>query len=227
MKNVKDHFQGEAKEFDELIIKLVPYYSRMLRALVSALPLPRDKEIAVLDLGCGTGTISKKVKEIFPQAKITCFDLAPNMLAVAKGKLAEYGEDIEFEEGQFSTMSFNKKYDAVVSSLALHHLTNDDKKEFYKVLYQKIKPGGVFYNADVVLGETAYLQELNIARWKEFMLRRVSEEEINNKWLPKYYAEDIPAKLSDHLEWLKEAGFKDVDVIWKYYGGAVYGGTKE
>ena len=41
-----------------------------------------------------------------------------------------------------------------------------------------------------------------------------------------YYEEDKPSKLVDQLTWLSEIGFVDVDVIWKYYKLAVYGGVK-
>ena len=58
------------------------------------------------------------------------------------------------------------------------------------------------------------------------MKKYVSEEEIENKWMPQYQEEDRPAKLIDQLNWLVELGFSDVDVIWKYYNFAVYGGRK-
>jgi tRNA (cmo5U34)-methyltransferase len=54
----------------------------------------------------------------------------------------------------------------------------------------------------------------------------VSQEEIEGKWIPKYEAEDRPAKLADQLAWLKEIGFSDVDVIWTQYNFAVCGGSK-
>jgi tRNA (cmo5U34)-methyltransferase len=58
------------------------------------------------------------------------------------------------------------------------------------------------------------------------MRRTISSEEIDDKWIPKYETEDHPAKLTDQLRWLTEIGFTDVDVIWKYYNFAVYGGAK-
>jgi tRNA (cmo5U34)-methyltransferase len=58
------------------------------------------------------------------------------------------------------------------------------------------------------------------------MKRHVAEEEINNKWLQQYQEEDRPAKLMDQIAWLTNLGFGDVDVIWKYYNFAVYGGRK-
>jgi tRNA (cmo5U34)-methyltransferase len=223
---VKAHFEEEAREFDEIILKLIPQYKDMINALISSIPLNNDDSIKVLDLGCGTGNITKTLKGRFPNAQCTCLDLAENMIEMAKIKLNEYN-DINYVIGDFYSLEFSENYDAIVSSLALHHLvTDDDKIEFYKKIYGALNDGGVFYNADVVLGSNEYLQDLYISKWKEFMNLSVSMREIDEKWIPAAEDEDHPAKLMDHLDWLRDLGFRDVDVIWKYYGGAVYGGYK-
>mgnify|MGYP005837941469 CR=1 FL=1 len=225
-KRVKDHFEEEAAEFDELILKLIPHYKQMVNALVSSIPFKNTNSFKVIDLGCGTGTITKSLKEKFGNADITCLDLAENMIKMAKIKLNDH-DNIKYITGDFYTFDFPKKYDFIVSSLALHHLaTDDDKKGFYKKIYNALNPGGVFLNADVILGSNKYLNDLYIARWKEFMNRSISIEEIEEKWIPASLDEDHPAKLVDQINWLGEIGFKDIDVIWKYYGVAVYGGFK-
>jgi tRNA (cmo5U34)-methyltransferase len=223
---VKAHFEEEAHEFDELILKLVPYYKEMIDALVSAILFKENSSIKIMDLGCGTGTITKLMKLRFKNANITCLDLAENMIQMAKIKLDQFN-DIDYIMGDFYHFEFPEKYDVIVSSLALHHLvTDEDKKGFYKKIYDALNEGGVFLNADVVLGSNDYLNELYLEKWKEFMNKKVSMEEIEQKWIPAAEEEDHPAKLMDHIEWLRDIGFKDVDVIWKHYGGAVYGGFK-
>lgn len=123
--------------------------------------------------------------------------------------------------------AFEGQYDAIVSSLALHHLvTGAEKQRFYKRAFDRLAPGGVFYSADIVLGANEALQEAYMRLWRAFMLRRVPESEIDAKWIPKYEAEDHPAPLLDHLTWLAEAGFGEIDVVWKRYNFAVYGGTR-
>ena len=122
---------------------------------------------------------------------------------------------------------FDKKYDVIVSSLALHHLESDeDKKMFYQKIYNALNKNGVFYNADVVLSSNEHLQELYMAKWKAFMNKNVSLEEIENKWLVNYKSEDRPTSLMNHINWLKDIWFGDVDVVWKYYNYAVYGGSR-
>jgi len=223
---IKRHFEEEAREYDSIILNLIPHYPQMLEALVSAIPFDASKPIRVIDLGCGTGTISQRVLAAFPNARVACLDLAENMVEMAKVKLAQHPH-VRYLAGDFNTFAFDAQVDVAVSSLALHHLTTDaDKRGFYRQIYDALAPGGVFYNADVVLGSSDALQAVYMQKWQIFMLQNVSRDEMEHTWLPKYHDEDRPAKLTDHLAWLAEIGFTDVDVVWKYYNYAVYGGTR-
>lgn len=226
MDKIKKHFEEEAGEFDAIIQKLIPFYTEMLEALVLPVPYPQKGKIIVADLGCGTGTIAKRVLEIYPNIELTCVDMAANMIETAKRKLVKY-ENVEYIVKDFDDFNFKKKYDAVLTSLALHHLRRDkDKKRFFKKIFDALKGGGVFYNADVVLGSNETLQNLYMKKWKEFMSKKVSVSEVESKWIPRYEDEDRPAELMLQLKWLEEIGFEKIDVIWKYYNFAVYGGIK-
>jgi tRNA (cmo5U34)-methyltransferase len=224
MDKVKKHIEGEAKDFDRIIKELIPYYAEMIDGMVAAIPHQRTDLINVIDLGCGTGTISRQIKQTFPQARITCLGIAENMIEMSKLKLNNYS-DVQYRIGDFKDYEFDDTYDIVVSSLALHHLvTDDDKISFYRKIYESLCPGGVFFNADVVLGSNEHFQSLYMGKWISFMKRHVFDEEIETKWLPKYREEDRPSKLMDQLIWLKDIGFSEIDIIWKYYNYAVYGG---
>lgn len=224
MDSVREHFEQEASEFDAIIVKLIPDYVQMVDALVSALPFQTSEQIAVADLGCGTGTVVVRVLGAFPRARITCLDVAENMIAMSQSKLSGQVH-VEWVTGDFSTIGGRGPFDAVVSSLALHHLETDaDKRDFFKTLRGVLNPGGVFYNADVVLGSTEFLQALNMTQWRRFMSRSVPDAEIDGNWLSRYYAEDRPAALVSQLDWLRDAGFMGVDVVWKKHNFAVYGG---
>jgi len=224
IETIKNHFEDEAEEFDKTILKLIPHYTEMIEALVLSIPFEKDKKIKIIDLGCGTGTIALKIKTAFPNSEISCLDIAENMIKMAQIKL---GENIDYYVNDFYKFNFDKKYDVIVSSLALHHLANDeDKKMFYEKIYNALTDNGVFYNADMVLGSNSHLQDLYMAKWKTFMGRNVSLDEIENKWIEQYKAEDRPASLMINIDLLKETGFKNIDVIWKYYNFCVYGGYK-
>jgi tRNA (cmo5U34)-methyltransferase len=226
MDKIKMHFEEEAGEFDQIILKLIPYYHEMISALIAAIPFETSAKIKVIDLGCGTGSIAKKVKETYPNAQVTCVDLAQNMIEMAKIKLSPYS-DVRYQVSDFYQLNFSETYDVVISSLALHHLiTDEDKQDFCSKIYEALPPGGIFYNADVVLASSSHLQEAYIKQWKEYMCKSVPKQEIEEKWMHKYNEEDRQARLMDQLAWLSKIGFVDTDVVWKFYNFAVYGGAK-
>ncbi|MFA7074952.1 MAG: methyltransferase domain-containing protein [Endomicrobiaceae bacterium] len=227
MGNIKEHFENEAKKFDELIVKLIPYYDEMLNALINSVNFEKRKNVKILDLGCGTGNVSLKILNGFPKAEILCVDLSQNMIDIAKNKLSKY-KNISFAVGNIADFEFKNTYDVILSSLAVHHLkTDEDKAKFYKMIFGILNKNGIFANADEILGENKYLQNVNMKLWTEYMKKNFSEREVSEKWLKAYESEDRPSKLIKQLEWMKNAGFKDVDIIWKYYNFAVFSGIKE
>ena len=226
MDQIKQHFDEEAQKFDRIIQQLIPYYGEMLQALISAIPFERDSPIRVLDLGCGTGTLAKHILQAFPLAHVTCLDFSEQMIGMAQAKLADFSR-VSYRVQDFREYAPAHPYHAIVSSLALHHLvTDDEKRTFYQQVYESLLPGGCFYNADVVLGASEHLQSAYMRHWKAFMQRQISEDEIENTWLRKYSEEDRPAQLVEQLTWLSAIGYENVDVVWKYYNFAVYGGLK-
>lgn len=225
MDHIKNHFDSEAQVYDEIILKLIPYYKEMVSALVSTIPFEKTANIKVLDLGCGTGTISFAIKQKFPNASFTLMDLAPKMLELAKNKINN--ADTQIHNVDFYNYDIKDNYDVIVSSLALHHLvTDNDKQTFYTKIYNGLNNDGIFFNADVILGSNNHLQELYLKKWTEYMSRSCEIDEINNKWLVTYKNEDNPAILLEQIKWLGEIGFKNIDIVWKYYNFAVFGGYK-
>jgi tRNA (cmo5U34)-methyltransferase len=223
---VKDHFNNEAPEFDDIIFKVIPHYSTMINALVDALPFKDTDSPTIIDLGTGTGNLAWQIKQRFPLATLTCVDMAPQMLQQAKNKLSDYS-DIEYVLADFYHYTAPKDTDAIVSSLALHHLvTDNDKNKIYAQLIASLRTGGAFYNADVVLGNTDHMVKLNEQRWIDYMSQSYSHDEIENNWLKKHRQEDYPAVLINQLKWLSSAGLINLDIIWKYFNFAVYGGIK-
>lgn len=223
-KKIKAHFEKEAEQFDKFFFKVAPFYNEVIDALISAIPFKENKKLLVIDLGCGTGNITIALKKRYPDISVVCIDIAENMMKLAKAKLNKYPR-IEYWVGDMRKFDYNGKYDAIISSLVMHHLEEDDKKKFYKRVFDSLSKGGVFYNADILLGANPYLSGLYIKKWKEFMRRYLSPVMIAQT-LKKHNREDRPVKLMTEIKLLEKAGFKDIDVIWKKYFFAVYGGKK-
>ena len=225
MKQVFEHFNTEAAVFDAGILKSVPHYRQMIQVIIEMLPYPRNKKVLLMDIGTGTGNIAYNLKTAFPNSHLVCLDLAPNMLKVAREKLSKF-KHVEYVKADASKYIFDRKYDAIVSSLTLHHLETDaDKHAFHVKAFKALKKGGFFINADIITAPDKQMQEVNLTKWKEFILSSSSAEFVEDRYR-KYLAEDRPAIILNELDSLRRCGFRFVDVFWKYYNFAVYGGKK-
>ena len=216
---IREQFNADAVSFDAGIESRVPRYREMLDALVSALPFAPNAAAKIIDLGCGTGTLLQLIRRTFPNAHLTGVDMAENMLAIAQGKL---GGNAEFLSAGIEDFVFPKRFDAIVSSLALHHLETDDaKRAAYAKIFAALEPGGVFVNADLASGSGEATNALYLRKWREHLLLSLAAEQVDGDYLRKHDENDRPVPLTRYFAFLEEAGFAEIDVIWKYYGFAV------
>lgn len=104
-------------------------------------------QMKVLDLGCGTGTLTIMLKQAHPNADITGLDGDPQVLDMARAK--SRGVDIHWDKGFASLLPYpDSVFDRVVTSLVIHHLTTDDKRRAFKEIYRVLKPQGELHVLD-------------------------------------------------------------------------------
>lgn len=93
----------------------------------------------VLDLGCGTGTLTLMLKRAHPDAEVTGLDGDPQVLDIARAK--SRAANIQWDEGLASSLPYpDAVFDRVVTSLVIHHLTTDDKRRALQEIYRVLKP---------------------------------------------------------------------------------------
>jgi tRNA (cmo5U34)-methyltransferase len=225
MEEIRANFTQGSDGYDDRIRKIIPRYDEMLEALMSCIP-SEGRRLRAIDIGCGTGAVSELLLRSHPEVDLTCLDMTESMLDRARDRLKAH-DNIKFVLADIYDFELDGPYDLVISSLALHHVISDqDKKAIYRKIFDALSPGGWFLNADIVLGSTDDIQEVYMMKWKEFMYQSFTRDETDHVRVPRYHREDSPARLVDHLRWLSEVGFGTVDVVWKYYNFAVYGGRK-
>jgi tRNA (cmo5U34)-methyltransferase len=203
----------------------VPPFDDFYEMAVEAIPYEREDAIRVLDLGAGTGLLSAFVARAFPRVRITLVDASPEMLRVARKRFADEPGRFEFRVVDYAQEPLLGEYEAVVSALSIHHLGGTEKRELFRKVYGVLCDGGVFVNADQVLGSTPEIEAL----YRETWLRQVRESGVGEEVLAAAFVrmrEDKPSTLEEQEAWLEEAGFRQVDCPYKNYGFAVYGGRK-
>jgi ubiquinone/menaquinone biosynthesis C-methylase UbiE len=103
----------------------------------------------VLDIGCGTATLTILIKKMHPGAEVIGLDGDPKVLEIAGAKIARAGMDIKLERGMAFELTYpDGSFDRVLSSLMFHHLSHENKKRTLAEVFRILKPGGEIHIAD-------------------------------------------------------------------------------
>lgn len=133
--------------------------------------------------------------------------------------------NVEYIVADYSTHEFTSSFDLVISSLSIHHLTDDSKRQLFSTIHQVLSHGGVFVNADQVKANTSNIDAYYLKRWLESIKQSgLGQEEIDASIERRKL--DINAKLEDQISWLEQACFVDVDCMYKNLDFAVFFGRK-
>jgi tRNA (cmo5U34)-methyltransferase len=166
----------------------------------------------VLDLGTGDGRLLSLVRHQHPNTEAVALDFSPTMLEAAGKRFAGESSVSVIAHNLEEPLPALGKFDAVITSFAIHHLVHDRKRALYAEIYNVLNPGGVFCNLEHVASPTPRLHQ-------EFLKRigfTVETEDPSNKLL------DVETQLG----WLREIGFVDVDCHWKWRELALLAGRR-
>lgn len=161
----------------------------------------------ILDLGTGDGRLLGLVREELvrrerSKTEAVVVDFSPTMLEAARRRFATEPSVTVVAHNMDEPLPVLGKFDAVVSSFAIHHLVHERKRALYAEIFGLLNTGGVFCNLEHVASPTPRLHQ----EFLEGIGFTVETEDPSNKLL------DVETQLG----WLREIGFGDVDCAWKW-----------
>jgi SAM-dependent methyltransferase len=163
----------------------------------------------VLDLGCGDGRLAALVLAAYPESSAVGIDMSSTMLEAASTRFGADDRVTLMRRNLDEPVDCAGLFDAVVSSFAIHHLSNERKHALYGEIAALLAPGGVFCNLDLVASPTPALH----SKWRDEM--GVVDD-----------PSDILCDLQSQLRWLSAVGLRDVDCIWKWRSLALMRGQR-
>jgi cyclopropane fatty-acyl-phospholipid synthase-like methyltransferase len=178
----------------------------------------------ILDIGSGAGRLLALVKAAYREAQFVAMDFSPTMLDELEKRFDSHPEQKKRDgqaPGEISIVAhdFNNKlpadlgrFDCIVSSFAIHHVSHERKRTLYTEIFDLLTPGGVFCNLEHVSSPTTHLHH-------EFLKRLNVEPEKDD---PSNKLLDVETQLT----WLREIGFAEVDCHWKWRELALLVGSR-
>jgi len=190
----------------------LPHRTEGERVLIEQIPIHAQR---ILDLGTGDGRLLALVKLDKPDAEGVALDFSEPMLERVRKRFAQ-DKHVAIVKHDFSfplPEAQLGKFDVVISSLAIHHMTHQRKKQLYTEVFNLLNSKGFFCNLEHVSSPT---QNLHL-KFLSVTGLTPQTEDPSNKLL------DVETQ----LQWLREIGFVDVDCYWKWLEIALLIGFKD
>lgn len=222
--SVAAHLKIRLSEYDRRIRTFIPDYQELVDVTAGAVALARKRAPVIVDLGVGTGALAARCLAVAPRALVYGIDADPDMLAVAERRLGGKGRRHRFIHGDYSRTPL-PKCDAIVATLALHHVHSvSAKRRLYRRCFRALRPGGVFASGDAFLSRSPALRRAEMEGWRAHMRRWYSAREVR-AFFAAWATEDRYLPLELEMELLEGAGFR-ADLPWRRAPFGVVAGWK-
>jgi class 3 adenylate cyclase/trans-aconitate methyltransferase len=236
-----DWTDADAEQFRRAAAIAVPARDEQIATLLVLMPAKRRDSFRVVELGCGYGALAFAILDYFPNASVTALEKSPGMRSHAAERLAKFGPRASVEAFDLASSDWLPRLDSadcVVSSLAVHHLSDGDKVRLFAAVFERLTERGALLIADVVEPQQPEHRVLFEEAYDHMAAVQSVAKTGSDKLFQKYFRDgewnifrsgdldEYQSPLSHQLTWLEAAGFEVVDCFWLQAGFAIFGGYK-
>ncbi len=169
----------------------------------------------ILDLGCGAGNFTLRVLGRITPLNCVLVDLSQPMLerAAARVKAATTGQVQTIQSDLRALVFAPESFDLILAGQVLHHLRADEEWEAtFARFHQWLRPAGALFVADLIAYDDPGIQAVMLERYAAY-LEKLGGAEYRDKVLAYCEMEDSPRSVSYQFARLRQAGFREYDVL--------------
>ncbi len=228
-----------ANVFDDMVNRSIPFYQEIHHILLDILkryqlPKNHDDSLApIYDLGCSTSETLITIARSGYLGDLIGIDNSEAMIEKSKQKIAqilpeEKGKQIQLycDDLRNTSAKYWSNASMIIMNYTLQFVPLQDRDELLRNIYGRLHEGGIFFLAEKVQTPAKKIEGLVTELYYDFKRRNgYSELEISQK---RQALEDVlvPVSSQRQIAMLREAGFQDVEMIFRWYNFACYIGIK-
>ncbi|MBM7774956.1 SAM-dependent methyltransferase [Actinokineospora baliensis] len=231
---MREHAQSWIARWDAQQQFYVPHREALFSTIITAVQEITGKpDPVVVDLGCGPGSLSVRLRDRIPGAKVVGIDTNPLLLALAQAAHPET-PGLRFVSADLSEPGWSDvldgPVDAAVSTTALHWLPEPRLHAAYAELHAKLAPGAILLDGDHLTAEDTAPTLARVHRalgrstttpddtWEQWWDAIAKDPTFGHHVVPRagHDPHTETQALSTHVKALTSAGFTEIDTIWQH-----------
>jgi len=211
-----------AAEYDKSVRQTIPYYEIIQSETVDLVSTIKPAVNCWLDTGCGTGYLVAIALPHFPQTLFILTDPSGPMLQQAMNRLHDIPEKRVKYLPPTPSESLNIYQDeihpqVITAILSHHYLQKPQRFQATQTCYRLLDEDGVFITVENVAPVTQQGVALGLDRWQRFQVEHGRSKAAAEEHARRFNAAYFPISIEEHLNLLRETGFKRIDLFWMSY----------
>lgn len=199
-----------------------------LELIASAAFGTTPRATAMLDVGCGAGNYTLKLLQFIPRLDVTLVDLSRPMLdrAVSRIRRATEGKIVALQGDIRDVPMTAASFDIIVAAAVFHHLREEHEwRAVFKKMFAALRPGGSLWISDMIAHSNPQVQAVMWERYGNY-LTQLKDAAYRDHVFAYVTHEDSPRPLMFQIDLLREAGFREVEILHKNSCFAAFGALK-
>ena len=215
----------KASQYDENVRKVIPYYDIIYDQIFSLIHTTFPKtHIALLDTGCGCGTLGKRAAEELELKQLVLCDPSADMLDIARSKAANCG--CTFRQVGSEGLDYVEQFDVVTAIQSHGYFDRAGREQAVANCYRALKKGGLFITFENTAPFTEQGRDIMLARVADFGLKAGRSPEEVAAHTARYGTDFFPLNIDEHLTLLGKTGFSAAELFWHSYMQSGFYGIK-
>ena len=223
-KPIKKQFEFDeevAGVFDDMLLRSVPFYKENLYLQIGILKDLLQKNDKIIDLGSSTGTFLIELSKKTENLNLIGIDSSDAMIKKSKQKAKAFNSNANFIKADFLDYDLSNSK-AIIANYTIQFIRPLKREKLIQKIYNSLRNDGIFLMSEKLITENKKLNKIMIDLYYQYKKQKgYSEYEIAAK---REALENvlIPYTMQENIEMLKNAGFRDIDVIFRWNNFATF-----